>query len=97
MSITTFDKLRLAFIKALNDRRFEHVSVPAASAALDDFLASEAFRERMTEALVMVEEDLINPLCMSDSCDHPEGECPELSISCTSARDIIEYLRHKPG
>ena len=44
--------------------------------------------EILTAAIVDVEEDRLDPLCLSDNCDHPDGECPEYAIGCGDAREI---------
>ena len=93
MTIATYDELHIAFIEAVAAHGWEHHSVPATGAALEQFLTSKAFTKRLMEALVEVEEAHLNPDCLSDSCDHLEGECPEYGIGCHSAAEIADWMR----
>jgi len=46
----------------------------------------------LTKAIVEVEKNHLYGDCLSDTCDHPDGECPEYSIGCGDAAEIAaEY------
>jgi len=56
-------------------------------------LNSPDFLRRLTTALVDLEEELINSDCISESCDHAEGECPEPpTISCGDATRLRDLM-----
>lgn len=45
----------------------------------------------LVNALVLVEENHLNPDCLSDTCDHPDDACPEYSIGCGDAAEIASF------
>ena len=48
--------------------------------------------ERLARALAEVEENHLDPACITDTCDHEDGEHPEYSIGCGDAAEIArEY------
>lgn len=47
-------------------------------------------KDILIRALVEVEENHLNTDCLSDTCDHPEGECPEYVIGCGDAAEIAD-------
>lgn len=46
--------------------------------------------KRLTAALVELEERHLDLICLSDACDHPDGECPEYSIGCGDGAELAE-------
>jgi hypothetical protein len=52
-------------------------------------------RKVLAAALVELEERRLNIECITDKCDHPDGECPEpRDIGCGDAEELAtEYER----